>query len=148
MNTGPAPLGQRARFSSGFSHVEVLLATVLVTMALVPALDALHAGLLGAEIHTSFAADHYEVRGRLEGVLAEPFAALDDAATAAGGPSVPTSYSDLAGPPERLVVFLSRYDGDNADGDDDPFTGVDEDVLWVRVAIEGTVHVLETLTTR
>jgi len=35
---------------------------------------------------------------------------------------------------------LSAYDADNSDGDDDPFTGTDEGLLWVRVAIEGSVH--------
>jgi hypothetical protein len=43
-------------------------------------------------------------------------------------------------------VFLSRYDGDNADGDGDPFTGTDGDLIWVRVEIPGTTLDIEALT--
>ena len=42
-------------------------------------------------------------------------------------------------------VFLSRYDGDNADADDDPFTGTDDGLLWVRVAIDGSEQAIETV---
>ena len=42
-------------------------------------------------------------------------------------------------------MFLARYDGDDADSDGDPFTGGDEGLLWVKVEIEGTAHVIETL---
>ena len=43
---------------------------------------------------------------------------------------------------------MSRYDGDNADGDDDPLTGTDDGLLHVRVEIEDTVYVFETLTSQ
>jgi hypothetical protein len=82
----------------------------------------------------------------MEEVLARSFAELAAEEVAAGG--APSAYSDGAGAPDRRLVLLSRYDGDNADGDDDPFTGKDAGLLWVRVEIEGTDHVLETLTGR
>ena len=71
---------------------------------------------------------------------------MDAAALAAGDATVPTSFSDSAGTNDRRLVYLSRYDGDNADADDDPFTGVDDDLIWVRVAIENSTQALETLT--
>ena len=49
-------------------------------------------------------------------------------------------------PPGRLLVYLSLYDGDNADADDNPFTGTDPDLLWIRIDVEDTVHTLETIT--
>ena len=44
------------------------------------------------------------------------------------------------------MVLLSGYDGDNADADDDPFTGTDAGLLWVQVQVEATSHARETLT--
>ena len=61
---------------------------------------------------------------------------------------MPTSYSELAGSPGRLLVYLSNYDGDNADADGDPFTGTEPDLLWIRVEIEDSVHALETVRAR
>jgi len=81
----------------------------------------------------------------MEELLAEPFSALEAAAVAAGAPTVETSYSEPAGPPGRLIVYLSLYDGDNADADDDPFTGTDPGLLWIRVEAEDTVHELQTV---
>jgi hypothetical protein len=83
----------------------------------------------------------------MEELLAEPFAALDAAATAAGSRVTPGSYSDTVtfqdGRTVTRNVYLSRYDSDNADGDADPFTGTEADLLWLRVEIGDTA--LETL---
>lgn len=133
---------------AGLSYVEVLVATVLVAVSIAPALTALNTGLSASATHESHVADHYHLTAKIEEVLAQPFGDLDAAASAAGDPSVPTSYSDPAGADRRRLVFLSRYDGDNADGDDDPFTGADEGLLWLRVEIEETAHAFETLTGR
>ena len=142
------PTGQ-ARRVAGLTYVEVLVATLLIVTALVPAMEALQPGIAGAGIHKTLAEDHYQLVGRLEAVLAEPFADLDDAATAAGDRSVPTSYSDVFTYPDgREItrnVFLSRYDADNADADDNPFTGTDPDLLWVRVEIAGYALSIEGL---
>jgi hypothetical protein len=32
-------------------------------------------------------------------------------------------------------VYLSRYDGDNSDGNNNAFDGTDEGLLWVRVEV-------------
>jgi type II secretory pathway pseudopilin PulG len=137
------PRAPRPWANGGFSYVEVLVAVGLLALCVVPTMEALQTGVLGAAVHQSETADHYAVAGRLEEVLAEPFASLDAAATAAGGPTNPSSYS--ASP---LLVYLARYDGDNADGDGNPFTGGDDGLLWVRVAVENGGAALETLTTR
>ncbi len=134
-----------SRREAGISYVEVLAALLLLSLALVPALDALSVGVASSSQQATGAIDHYRTLGRLEQVLAEPIALLDAAATAAGGPTTPTSYSDAIGAPNRLLVFVARYDGDNADGDGDPFSGGDEGLLYVRVALASGAAELSTL---
>ena len=122
---------------------------VLIVVALVPALDALIPGVAGSGIHESLAEDHYQLTGRLEQVLVEPYGQLNSAANAAGSPTTPTAYSDVFtyanGHQITRNVFLSRYDGDNADADDDPFTGTDDGLLWVQVTIAGSGASIESL---
>jgi len=147
----------RAR-QSGLTYVEVLVAAVLLAIVLVPALQALHTGMLGAEVHSSTVDQHYAVLSRMEEVLAEPYSMLTAAAGAAGDEQTPTTYSDAAGPVDRRLVYLALYDADDADGDGnvftvpdpnldgdfDPYTGY-AGLLWVRVEVEGSVTWLETL---
>lgn len=148
----------------GFSYVEVMVATFILAIALVPALQSLQSGIQGVAIHESIATDHYQLVGKMEEVLAEPFANLLIAAATAANKTTLTGYSDTAGNPQRRLVFLSFYDAANSDGDADPFTiadantdgdsnpytGTDVDInlLWVRVEIENTIQSLETLTSR
>ena len=143
---GLRPAGSRERLRGGFSYVEVLLATLLVAMSLVPALEALQTGILGGGVHESQTLLHYHLTSKLEEVLAQPLPDLEAEALASGG--APTSYSDPAGSANRRLVYLSEYDGDDADGDGDPFTGADAGLVWLRVEIEATPHALETLTSR
>ncbi len=137
------PLRQR-----GLTLVEVLVSVVLLAVLLVPAISALQTGIVGAQVHADVSTSHYRLTSQVEALLADPFADLLDAAIAAGGPGTPTSYSELAGSPGRLVVYLSPYDGDNADSDDDPFTGTEPGLLWIRVEIEDSVHAVETVRAR
>jgi len=130
---------------AGLTYVEVLVAIAFLAITLLPIMQALQTGLAGAEINAEYTSDHYYLMAKFEEVLAEPFGALDAEATAAGGPTVPTAYSDTVGTQPRRLVYLSRYDADNADADNDFFTGVDDGILWVRAEIEATAHVLETL---
>jgi type II secretory pathway pseudopilin PulG len=136
-------LSRRRRARAGFSYVEVLVATALIALCLTPALEALQSGLQGASVHESRAIGHYSLQGKLEELLAESFASLDAAATAAGSPTTPTSYST-----SPLIVYIARYDGDDADGDGNPLTGGDDGLLWVRVEHESTGQFLQTLTGR
>ncbi len=135
----------RQRTAAGFSYVEVLLATLLLAISLVPMLEALTAGLQRGDVHRSIVLSHRHLTSRMEDVLAQPFDDLEAAEAAAGG--APSFYSDSPGVDRRLV-YLSRYDGDNADADSNPFTGTDADLLWVRVEIESTPFFMETLTVR
>ena len=63
-------------------------------------------------------------------------------------------HGDLASGHLYLQVMLnnapalSLYDGDNLDADNDPFTGTEADLLWIRLDIEDSVHTLETIRAR
>ena len=138
----------RSQSQYGLTLIEVLVALVLLSVLLIPTIRALHSGTIGADVHANVTMSHYLVSSRLEHLLAEPYTDLADAAVVAGAPTTASSYSDAAGQSERILVYLSFYDGDNADADNNPFTGTDGDLLWIRVAIENTVYSLETVTAR
>jgi Tfp pilus assembly protein PilV len=124
---------RQSRQQSGLSYVEVLVATLLIAIALVPMMESLQPGLQGSEILRRQSEVHFALRGKLESVLTEPFASLDAAASVAGAHTAATSYSDLAATVPH-EVFIWRYDVDNADNDDDPYTGGESDMLWLRIA--------------
>lgn len=132
---------------SGFSYAELLIATLLITIMLIPALEAMQSGILGSGVHTELAQDHYRISEKMEQTLAQPFEELRTQADLVADPTVliPEPYSDSAGTQSRRLVFLSRYDGDNVDSDNDGFTGTDTGLIWVRVAIENRPYSLETL---
>jgi len=137
--------GRYRRRQSGISYVEVLIAAALIAVSLVPMMNAVRTATISTGAHEDAAVQNLHLIATLEDVLAEPFSSLEAAATAAGSESTLTSYSDLAGSTNRRLVFLSLYDGDDADTDNDPFTGTDQGLMWVRVEIEGTVQAIETL---
>lgn len=146
----------------GLSYIEVIIATALIAIALVPMLEALQTGIQGANVHQSLTTDHYQLKAKMEEVLAEPFASLLNAAAAAGNKTVVSSYSDSAGVSQRRLVYLSFYDAADSDGDTNPFTLLDPntdadnnpytgsdvviDLLWIRVEIENSVQAFESLT--
>ncbi len=130
---------------AGISYAETLLAVTVLALALVPALESLQTAFTGTAVQEDVMQWQQLLATRMEDILAEPFSTLDDAAQAAGSETTPSSYSDPAGGPDRVLVFLSGYDGDNADADGNPFTGSDEGLLWVRIAIENTPYDLTTL---
>lgn len=129
------------RQQSGISYVEVLAAVIIIAVTVVPATNAIRGALDVAEADNLATVNHYRLVSKMEEVLAEPFA---DVVSAAAGPSTATVYSDPPGTDRRLV-FIAPYDGDNADADNDPFTGGEPDLLWVRVEIEGSVSFLQAL---
>jgi len=144
---------------SGLTYIEVMVATVLIAIALLPAMDGLYTAMRGNDVYESSSRQHYAALALMEDVLAEPFSLLTSAAAAAGSQSTPSSYSDTAGMPDRRLVFVALYDADNADsdgnlftvpdpnldGDNNPYTGY-AGLLWVRVEVEGSVISLESLT--
>jgi len=133
--------------------MELLIATLLIVILLVPALDAMQSGIQGSGIHTELAQNQYRMISKMEQTLALPFTDLLTEADLVADPTVlipapfsrPDLYSDAAGTESRRLVYLARYDGDNADADDDPFTGTDAGLLWVRVTIEDSPRSLETV---
>lgn len=137
------PACVRLNSQSGLSYIEVLIATILVAVSLVPAVEALRGGIFGASVHEAAASDHYHLKALMEEVLAEPYALLDAAALAAGNETTPTSYSDAAGTSRRRLVFLSRYDAGTGS-----FTATDTGLLWVRIDFESRSGELETLNAR
>lgn len=130
---------------SGISYIEVLIAAALIAVSLVPMMDAVRTATISTGVHEEAAVQNLHLIAILEDVLAEPFSSLEAVATATGSESILTSYSDSAGSNNRRLVFLSLYDGDNADTDNNPFTGTDQGLMWVRVEIEGTAQTIETL---
>ncbi|UTW07131.1 hypothetical protein [Pseudomonas benzenivorans] len=134
----------------GLSYVELLVASALIAATLLPALQALQGGAQGAAQHARDSLDRQLLVAKLEAVLARPFAELAAAATAAGSRTVASSLSDAVpsgdGRTLSRQVFLGYYDGDNADADNDPFSGTDPGLLWVRVVIAGSRHELQSLT--
>lgn len=154
MNGSSAPDRQ-----SGLTYIEVMVATVLIAIALVPAMDALYTGMLGADVFTSTSNEHYAALAKMEEILAEPQSLLVTAAAAAGNETTPsTYYSDAAGLANRRLVYVALYDADDADGDGNVFTVPDPDLdgdsdpytaytglLWVRLEIEGSVTSFESL---
>lgn len=131
-----------ARYQSGISYAEVLAAVIIIAVTVVPATNALRGAMNTAETDSEATVNHYRLVGKLEEVLAEPFTVLS---AQAAGPSTPTALSDAGGSIDRRLVFVAPYDGDNADADDDPFTGTDPGLLWIRVEIEGTLNGMQAL---
>lgn len=136
----------RRLIQAGFSYTEVLVATALMAVALVPMMNALKPGLQGAQVHRDLAAVHFTLRGKMEEVLAQGFHALDMERQAAGSATVATVFSDT-GASIPHEVFIWRWDADDADGDGDGLTGGEEDLLWVRVATTDGQVDLQTLVT-
>ena len=132
----------------GFTYAEVMLATLLIAITLVPALEALSGGLGGVAVARSANELSLRAASRMEEVMSQEWATLESAATAAGSAATPSSLSDIAGVADRRLVYLAFYDGDNADADDDPFTGVDVDLIWVKVSIDNAGHELSSLVAR
>jgi type II secretory pathway pseudopilin PulG len=135
----------------GFSYVEVLVASFLLSISLIPALEALQPGIKGSTIHKHYIEDQYQLIAKMEELLITSFSELQTVAIDTANPDIATSYSDtVTFSNGRLIsrnVYLSPYDADNADLDDDPFTGTDDDLLWIKVTIEGTPHAVENIVT-
>ena len=138
----------RRNREQGFTYVEVIVAVIILLLALIPAINTIRDSLAVSRGQRSLVANNYAVFSKMEYVLAQPFPSLSQAAAAAGASTTPTSYSDPVAAPDRRLVFLAPYDGDNEDSDNDPFTGGDPGLLWVKVEIEDKSLAMESLTSQ
>jgi hypothetical protein len=136
------------RRQTGVTYVEVLIASVLIVISLVPMTNAVRSAIDGSAAHEEAAVQQLHLTAILEDVMAEPFSSLEAAAVVAGGTAVPSLFSDSDGSGNRRLIYLALYDGDNADGDDDPFTGGDAGLIWIRAEIEGTLLSIESLVSK
>ena len=132
---------------SGFSYVEVLLSALLVTVLLVPALQALQTGIAGGN-GDSAASRQLRLRAKMEEALARPFAKLYAETYLAGGNttnSVSATYSDAVGQADRRVVVLYRYNAST-----NALSSGDTGLVFVSVYYEadGSAGALATLTGR
>ncbi len=144
---GRTPCTISSRKMAGLTYVEVLIATALIAVTLIPAMDALKPATLGMSIHEVQTVRHSALTALLEDVLAKPFNELDAEAVTINDPTViSVNYSDPVATTNRRLVYLSRYEGDNADADNNVFTGIDEGLLWVKIEAEGTSQSIEGLT--
>lgn len=133
----------KTRVNSGFSYIEVLIVTVLICVSLIPAMESLQIGMQASDIHAARNVDQFRLQGRIEKVLAQSAGTLRGAASSTA--IVNSRFSDAATASERLLVYIVRYDAIDNDGDNNPLTGGDNNLLWVQVAIEDTADSLETL---
>lgn len=132
------------RAESGMSYMELLIAAAIIAISVIPISEALQTSMKVAQDDIDASNAHYRLVGRLETVLAEPFAVLS---TQAVGPTTASSYSDPVATPGRLLVFITEYDADDADLDGDVFTGGESELLWVQVTTEAGDQSLASLKT-
>ena len=131
--------------TAGYSYVEVLVAMVLIATSLSPMIESIANAVNHQRVQTTAQDSFIHAQDRLALVLAEPFEDLDTEATDTGSATTASDYSDPAGTTNRALVYLARFDTDNADADNNELTGGDAGLLWLRVAIEHTTYDLETL---
>lgn len=134
------------RKQSGMTYPEVMLAVLLLSILLVPTMDALRTAVRGSDIHTKATIDHYLLIAKMEAVLARPYSEL---AALAGDESIATSLSDSVissdGRSLQRQVYIAPHDADNADADDNLRTGVDPGIIWVKVSIANTNKSVQSL---
>lgn len=126
----------------GFSLAEVLAVIIVLGLVMGPATDILRSALQVETINRSALEAHYHLIDHTEFLLAEPF---DSLAAAVRGESQESRYSDAVGVPNRRLVFISPFDADNADADNDESSGTDAGILKIRVLIENTATEVSVL---
>ncbi len=145
----------------GFSYTEVLIATALIGVSLVPLLDSLRHNLFFfSEVRNNNDLS-YNLVASLEETRAKDFETLLNLASVANGHTTPTTLSDDVGTENRRLIYIGFYDIENADADSNPFTILDADsdadgnpftgvaanidMLWINVEIENTDYKLSSL---
>jgi len=142
------PSFSRRTSQFGFSYAEVLLSVVLLAILLVPALQALNAGITGSSVSTGLAARELHLRSKMEEVLSKPYPVLYAETAVSGGntaTSVSTHYSDASGATDRRVVVFYRFDATT-----NALSANDTGLLYVNIyyEAEGSANALNTLVGR
>ncbi len=125
------------RLQAGYGYVEVMVAALLLSIALIPAADALRDTVMHDRERRNLMSASYATKALLETVLTEPFADLQAQASATGGVA-PSAYSDVPSATPRRLIWVRPYDADNADGDDDISTGADDGIVQVVAEAQNT----------
>ncbi|GHA15243.1 type II secretion system protein [Oceanisphaera arctica] len=132
----------RSSSQRGFSYLEALIATFIIGLSLVPAMEALQSGSQGAAINKQQNIDRPLLAGKMEQLLASDYGQLG---AAVAGTTTPSSLSDSVvssdGRSLQRQVYLAFYDGETGD----LFASADTGLLWLRVELAGTAQSLETL---
>jgi type II secretory pathway pseudopilin PulG len=144
MGTFPIHAATRQR---GATYLEIMVALLIFSVCLAPALDAMTSGLVTIPAVAASSRDIGCVRTQMEKVLAEPYANLLQAAVAAGAKTVPAATYSLAADAECPArnTFLARYDPDSAGN---LFVSADSGMLFVRVAAADGAASLASLAVR
>ncbi len=130
---------------TGFAFLEVLVAAVILAIALVPASSALRAASEHGRLTRDRLAVEYLALTKLEAALAASWETLNNEAVITGGVTESLLWSDPVGLTNRRLVYVSPHDINNADGDNNLLTGVEAGILQVRVEVNGTNILYQTL---
>lgn len=123
-----------SKTAQGYAYIEVLIAVVLIATSLAPMMESITAAIrMQTQQADQRDALHFTT-SLMEQTLSADYAALDAEAVAVADATTPTLYSDPNATQHQRLVYLARYDLDNADADNDPLTGGDAGLLWIRVA--------------
>lgn len=131
----------------GINYVEVMLATLLLAVCLLPALNSVSNAISSNGVSPGMTRTTILcVKSRLEIVSADPYSALLNAATAAGSIATASAYSVGAiAPCPALQVYLARFDADNPSS---PYPGSDTGLILIKITAPDNAFVLSTLVTR
>lgn len=137
--------------SSGYTYVEVLVALLVFSIALVPAVEAIQFALhavrqdarLGSDGTERNVTDGQAVINKMEGLLAQSADTL--AANIPLNRTIPhATLSDAANIVPRCLVYTSWYKPEAAQ-DNDRYVGTKTNLLWIKVAVEGSGVAATTL---
>ncbi len=135
-----------SQHNKGLSYAETLVAVAIMAIAILPGMRALQSGLNTSQQQLPLVQAQLHVTSRMDQLLALPFSALAAEAELVGSATIASDFSDPPGA-QRRIVYVSYYDADNADGDDDVFTGGESDLVWLAVSLENSPILVTTLTT-
>ena len=128
-----APSGHK-HSHSGYAYLEVLIAALVLSIALVSASDALREVVRHTQQVRTLMQTNYSAQALLETVLTKPYTTL--AAELSVTAPEASSFSDPVATPQRRIIYILPFDADNADADDNHFSGAESHMIRVQVVSE------------